>query len=60
MIDIGNAKGLIFDCDGTLVDSMPLHMNAWKHAFLAVNKNNGKSPMGVVSGSIQDIVLKKR
>ncbi|MFC1563438.1 HAD family hydrolase [candidate division KSB1 bacterium] len=26
-------KGLIFDCDGTLVDSMPLHMKAWKRAF---------------------------
>jgi beta-phosphoglucomutase-like phosphatase (HAD superfamily) len=25
-------KGLIFDCDGTLVDSMPLHMEAWKYA----------------------------
>jgi beta-phosphoglucomutase-like phosphatase (HAD superfamily) len=23
-------KGLIFDCDGTLVDSMPLHMKAWE------------------------------
>lgn len=33
MIDIGNAKGLIFDCDGTLVDSMPMHMKAWKYAF---------------------------
>ena len=22
-------KGLIFDCDGTLVDSMPLHYHAW-------------------------------
>jgi HAD superfamily hydrolase (TIGR01509 family) len=33
MIEIGDAKGLIFDCDGTLVDSMPLHMEAWKHAF---------------------------
>ena len=36
---IGNAKGLIFDCDGTLVDSMPLHMDAWKHAFLCVNED---------------------
>lgn len=27
------AKALIFDCDGTLVDSMPLHMKAWKEAF---------------------------
>jgi beta-phosphoglucomutase-like phosphatase (HAD superfamily) len=26
-------KGLIFDCDGTLVDSMPLHMSAWEHAI---------------------------
>jgi HAD superfamily hydrolase (TIGR01509 family) len=28
-----NIKGLIFDCDGTLVDTMPLHMDAWKTAF---------------------------
>ena len=26
-------KALIFDCDGTLVDSMPIHMNAWRQAF---------------------------
>jgi HAD superfamily hydrolase (TIGR01509 family) len=26
-------QGLIFDCDGTLVDSMPLHMRAWEHAI---------------------------
>ncbi len=26
-------KGLIFDCDGTLVDSMPLHYLAWKKAM---------------------------
>jgi beta-phosphoglucomutase-like phosphatase (HAD superfamily) len=29
----GFVKGLIFDCDGTLVDSMPLHMRAWEHAI---------------------------
>jgi beta-phosphoglucomutase-like phosphatase (HAD superfamily) len=29
-------KGLIFDCDGTLVDSMPLHMKAWEHAIATV------------------------
>ena len=22
-------RGLIFDCDGTLVDTMPLHWRAW-------------------------------
>ena len=26
-------KGLIFDCDGTLVDSMQLHMKAWEYAI---------------------------
>jgi beta-phosphoglucomutase-like phosphatase (HAD superfamily) len=32
-----NIKGLIFDCDGTLVDSMPLHMKAWEEAFKQFN-----------------------
>lgn len=26
-------RGLIFDCDGTLTDSMPVHYLAWKQAF---------------------------
>jgi len=29
-------KALIFDCDGTLVDSMPMHMEAWEQAFARV------------------------
>ena len=28
-------RGLIFDCDGTLVDSMPLHMLAWEQSVKA-------------------------
>jgi len=28
-----NIQGLIFDCDGTLVDTMPMHLDAWKKAF---------------------------
>jgi len=28
-----NIKGLIFDCDGTLVDTMPLHTESWDEAF---------------------------
>ena len=31
-------KGLIFDCDGTLVDSMPFHMNAWEHAIRSMGQ----------------------
>jgi len=30
-----NAQGLIFDCDGTLVDSMPIHFRAWQEALEA-------------------------
>jgi len=29
----GNFKGYIFDCDGTLADSMPLHYKAWCEAM---------------------------
>jgi len=32
-------RGLIFDCDGTLVDSMPLHMKAWKEAVQSFGAN---------------------
>lgn len=28
-------QGFIFDCDGTLADSMPLHFQAWRAAFTA-------------------------
>jgi HAD superfamily hydrolase (TIGR01509 family) len=31
-------RALIFDCDGTLVDSMPLHMKAWEKAFYFLNE----------------------
>ena len=29
-------EALIFDCDGTLADNMPLHMTAWRDAFTAL------------------------
>ena len=28
-------KGLIFDCDGTLADTMPIHIDAWSATFKA-------------------------
>ena len=34
----GDIKALIFDCDGTLVDSMPLHMKAWEESFKFFNE----------------------
>lgn len=31
----GDFEGYIFDCDGTLADSMPVHYHAWAEAFKA-------------------------
>ena len=37
-IDINDdVQALIFDCDGTLLDSMPLHMKSWEKAFKFFN-----------------------
>lgn len=33
-----SVRGLIFDCDGTLVDSMPQHMKAWELAFTGLQE----------------------
>lgn len=31
-----SVQGLIFDCDGTLADSLPLHYAAWEETFAAL------------------------
>jgi len=36
-IPVGNFRAYIFDCDGTVVDSMPLHYEAWKTALAEWN-----------------------
>ncbi len=33
-----NIRALIFDCDGTLVDSMPLHYESWRETFEAFGR----------------------
>ena len=34
MIDVlPEVQGLIFDCDGTLADTMPIHIKAWRETF---------------------------
>lgn len=32
-------RGLIFDCDGTLADTMPIHWTAWRETFAAFGQN---------------------
>ncbi len=51
-------RGLIFDCDGTLVDTLPLHYAAWKETFAALDlacpleflmRHNGKPTDWIVA-----------
>lgn len=39
----GNYAGYIFDCDGTLVDTMPLHFRAWDKAMRLAGLKEGLS-----------------
>ncbi len=34
-----NFRGYIFDCDGTLADSMPVHLKAWNQALAETGKS---------------------
>ncbi len=58
-----NAKGLIFDMDGTLVDSMPLHFKAWQitakeHGFIYKEEQFYKTA-GMPTWKIVPVVNKK-
>ena len=56
-------KALIFDFDGTLVDTMPLHFKAWTRVFQRFGVNYPKDLFlknaGLPSWKIADIVLQK-
>lgn len=54
----GDAKALIFDCDGTLVDSMPLHMRAWKDAFSKYNYKYEEEFLFAVRGMKETEIIK--
>lgn len=56
---IQESKGLIFDCDGTLVDSMPLHMKAWDHAFTAHNAVYDRHFLGKLNGMREIDIINK-
>lgn len=55
-----NARGLIFDLDGTLVDSMPLHYEAWKEVCAMrgfdFSEEEFYSLAGVPSNTIFEII----
>lgn len=58
-IPAGTFRAYLFDCDGTVVDSMPLHYIAWKQALAECGGTfdeelfyswGGKPPKEIVSG----------
>jgi endonuclease/exonuclease/phosphatase family metal-dependent hydrolase len=51
-------QALIFDCDGTLADTMPLHWRAWETVLLnrvvgIARENHGKLPMAIATGGLR-------
>jgi len=56
-------KGIIFDVDGVLVDSMPYHASAWVHAFATVGIEVKESEIYEIEGSnhvgVIDLIFKK-
>jgi HAD superfamily hydrolase (TIGR01509 family) len=51
--------GYIFDCDGTLADSMPLHLKAWNHGLAMANaplRIDGKGFMSVAGMALSQTI----
>ena len=59
-----DVKGLIFDCDGTLVDTMPLHYAAWakalEHVGLHFPEERFYSFAGAPTRTIIEILAKEQ
>ncbi|MGC9452816.1 MAG: HAD family hydrolase [Oceanipulchritudo sp.] len=52
-------RGYIFDCDGTLADSMPLHLRAWNHGLAAAKaplQIDGKGFMTVAGMALRQTI----
>ncbi|NDV61741.1 HAD family phosphatase [Puniceicoccales bacterium CK1056] len=51
--------GYIFDCDGTLADTMPLHLRAWNYGLKAANSGlelDGHSFMSVAGMALEQTI----
>ena len=53
-----NIKGLIFDCDGTLADTMPVHYEAWKKAIEELGREFPRDFIDSMKGAPVDVIIK--
>ncbi len=51
-------KAIIFDCDGTLVDSMPMHMKAWENSIKHFNASFDKEYLFSLKGMKENDIVK--
>lgn len=51
------AKGLVFDCDGTLIDSMETHLAAWGATCEEFGLSITRSLMGENAGVPMDVLF---
>ena len=63
--DIKNIKGVLFDFDGVLVDSLPAHLKAWNLAYLNIfgeelSENQKSHIKGMSTRSIAKFFMWKR
>lgn len=52
-----NTKGLIFDCDGTLADTMGFHMEAWNEAFSRFGKTCPEAFLETLKGMKEKYII---
>jgi beta-phosphoglucomutase len=51
-------RGVVFDLDGVLIDSHPLHREAWKHFLLALGRNVSDQELDfILDGRRRDEIL---
>lgn len=51
------AKALIFDCDGTLADTMAFHMEAWREAFAVFNESCPDEFLEPLKGMKEEVIV---
>ena len=54
-----NIRCLIFDCDGTLADTMSLHWEAWQEAFIAIGKRCPENFLDDLKGTPAEEIIER-